>query len=102
MGNKKNAPLIDSDYPRPPEDKVRLKMLQELNQALSSGDAQSAVLHTGRLARDYSIGAIANGTGLNRAQLYRTLGEDGNPAFSSVVKIYDVMGLRMMVLPKYG
>ena len=101
MCPQKSAPKIQTTLPPPKEDPIRLRLIQELNQALSSGDSSACVLAVGRLARDHGLTDIAGGTGLNRAQLYRSLGEDGNPAFASILKVLDVMGLKISVVPKY-
>jgi probable addiction module antidote protein len=46
------------------------------------------------------IGAMANISGLNRQQLYRTLSTGGNPELRSLVKILGASGLRLYVIPK--
>lgn len=78
----------------------RAGMLAALNLALEKGDSPKAITAAGALAKDYSIAKIARETGLNRAQLYRSLGENGNPGLISMMRILDVMGLQIMVRPK--
>ena len=46
------------------------------------------------------IARIADLTGLNRQQLYRTLSENGNPELRSLSKILGVSGLRLAVVAK--
>ena len=46
------------------------------------------------------IAQLAQKTGLNREQLYRTLSERGNPELRSLVKILSASGLRLEVTPK--
>ena len=46
------------------------------------------------------VARIANLTGLNRQQLYRTLSEKGNPELRSLSKILGVSGLRFAVVAK--
>ena len=41
------------------------------------------------------VSKIAERTGLNRQQLYRTLSKDGNPELRSLTKILDASGLRL-------
>jgi probable addiction module antidote protein len=46
------------------------------------------------------VARIADLTGLNRQQLYRTLSETGNPELRSLSKILGVSGLRLAVVAK--
>ena len=46
------------------------------------------------------LARIADLTGLNRQQLYRTLSENGNPELRSLSKILGVSGLRLAVVAK--
>lgn len=46
------------------------------------------------------VAKIADLTGLNRQQLYRTLSENGNPELRSLSKILGVSGLRFAVVAK--
>ena len=46
------------------------------------------------------VARIADLTGLNRQQLYRTLSENGNPELRSLGKILGVSGLRFAVVVK--
>jgi probable addiction module antidote protein len=46
------------------------------------------------------VAKIADLTGLNRQQLYRTLSENGNPELRSLNKILGVSGLRLAVVAK--
>ena len=46
------------------------------------------------------VARIADLTGLNRQQLYRTLSENGNPELRSLSKILGVSGLRFAVVAK--
>ena len=46
------------------------------------------------------VARIADLTGLNRQQLYRTLSENGNPELRSLSKILGVSGLRLAVVAK--
>jgi probable addiction module antidote protein len=46
------------------------------------------------------MGAVAEDTGLTRQGLYRSLGETGNPEFSTVIKVLDSLDLDLSVQPK--
>lgn len=47
------------------------------------------------------VSRIAERTGLNRQQLYRTLSKDGNPELRSLTKILDASGVRLQFVA-YG
>jgi probable addiction module antidote protein len=42
---------------------------------------------------------LAKEIGVSRESLYKSLSEDGNPAFSTVLKIFRSFGLRLEVKP---
>jgi probable addiction module antidote protein len=42
---------------------------------------------------------IASQTGLSRESLYRALSVDGNPEFTTVLRIMEAMGLRLTAEP---
>jgi probable addiction module antidote protein len=46
------------------------------------------------------ISKIAERTGLNRQQLYRTLSRHGNPELRSLTRILDASGLRFVIAAK--
>ena len=43
---------------------------------------------------------IATDAGVSRESLYRSLSKDGNPRFSTIVKVLDAMGLAFRVVTK--
>lgn len=49
------------------------------------------------VAEAWRVSAVANEAGLSRETLYRTLSEDGNPRFSSLVGVLKAVGLRIRV-----
>lgn len=49
----------------------------------------------GDIARAKGMTEIAEATGLTREGLYRTLSKDGNPSFSSIVKVMKALGLKL-------
>lgn len=53
----------------------------------------------GEVARAEGMGKIAESAGVTREGLYRSLREDGNPSFSTVVKVLGSLGLRLEVRP---
>ena len=51
------------------------------------------------IARSQNMSALARDAGLNRAGLYKALSEDGNPSFTTVMKITRALGLRLRLEP---
>lgn len=51
----------------------------------------------GDIARAKGMTDVARDTGLSRESLYRALSENGNPGFSTVLKVVRVLGLRLRV-----
>jgi probable addiction module antidote protein len=68
-----------------------------LETALEEGDPAfiSAVL--GDIARSKGMTQMAKETGLARESLYRALSADGNTSFATVVKVINVLGLKMRI-----
>lgn len=54
----------------------------------------------GDTARAYSMHKIATEAGVSRESLYRSLSREGNPRFSTIVKVLDAMGLAFCVVTK--
>jgi probable addiction module antidote protein len=54
------------------------------------------ITHTlGVIARARGMSQIARKTGLGRESLYKALSPDGNPEFSTVLKVVRALGLRL-------
>ena len=51
------------------------------------------------IARSQNMSALARDAGLNRAGLYKAPSEDGNPSFTTVMKITRALGLRLRLEP---
>ncbi len=49
----------------------------------------------GDVARAKGMSQIAKDTGLSRESLYRSLSEKGNPELSTVMKVFEALGLRL-------
>ncbi len=49
----------------------------------------------GDIARGKGMSQIARETGLGRESLYKAFSPDGNPEFSTVLKVVRVLGLRL-------
>jgi probable addiction module antidote protein len=49
----------------------------------------------GDIARAKGMAQVAKDTGLSRESLYRALSENGNPSFSTVLKVAKALGVRL-------
>ncbi|WP_058187482.1 addiction module antidote protein [Terracidiphilus gabretensis] len=69
-----------------------------LNDILKDGDQAELLIMLRIMAKAFGgIQKIAEETGLNPTQLYRTLSSHGNPEFRSLAAILKAMGLRLAV-----
>lgn len=59
------------------------------------GDGSLIRAALGDLARARGMAQLARDTGLTREGLYKALSKDGNPEFSTVVKVIHALGLRL-------
>jgi probable addiction module antidote protein len=67
--------------------------------AFASGDEAAVAAALGVVARAQGMTELANATGFNRAQLYRTLSPAGHPTLASVLKIMAALGVRLQPVP---
>lgn len=51
------------------------------------------------VARSQNMSALARDAGLNRGNLYAALSEDGNPTLATLLKVANVLGLRLRLEP---
>jgi probable addiction module antidote protein len=70
-------------------------MAAYLEAALEEGDATLVAAALGDIARAKGMARIARETGLSRESLYRALSSEGNPEFSTVLKVVRALGLRL-------
>lgn len=70
-----------------------------LEAALEEGDSSLVVAALGDIARSKGMTQIARETGLGRESLYKALSLEGNPEFATVLKVLQVLGLRLHVVP---
>lgn len=49
----------------------------------------------GDIARTRGMTQVARDAGLSRESLYRSLSEDGNPSFATILKVARALGLRL-------
>ena len=70
-------------------------MAAYLEAALEDGDPALVAAALGDIARAKGMSQIARETGLGRESLYKALSPDGNPEFSTVLKVVRALGLRL-------
>ena len=66
-----------------------------LEAALDEDDPALVAAALGDIARAKGMSEIARQTGLGRESLYKALSADGNPEFSTVLKVIRALGLRL-------
>ena len=70
-----------------------------LEAAFEDGDPQLITAALGDVARSTGMTSIASTSGLGRESLYKALSSEGNPAFATVVKVVQSLGLQLSVVP---
>ncbi|TNC96346.1 MAG: hypothetical protein FD119_1653, partial [Stygiobacter sp.] len=66
-----------------------------LEAALEEGDAALVAAALGDIARARGMTEIARQTGLGRESLYKALSPEGNPEFSTILKVVRALGLKL-------
>ena len=79
--------------------KTQADMEAYLEAALEENDPGLIAAALGDIARAQGMSQIAKKTGLGRESLYKALSAQGNPEFSTVVKVVNALGLRLQVKP---
>ncbi len=64
-------------------------------------DSRTVIRALGTAARAYGMQKIADATGLQRQGLYKSLSDEGNPSFDTILKVMEAVGveLRPMARP---
>jgi len=89
---EKFTPYDTADY-LTDDDRVSAYLEAVLEEA---GDDPALIAQAlGTLARARNISQLARETGLTREGLYKALSADGNPSFSTVIKVAKALGLRL-------
>ncbi|MHB8789044.1 MAG: addiction module antidote protein [Desulfobulbaceae bacterium] len=69
--------------------------------AVLEEDDPGLVTHAlGVIARAKGMSQIARETGLGRESLYKALSSEGNPEFSTIVKVLKALGLQLHASPR--
>lgn len=70
-------------------------LAEYLSEALALEDPAYFQHALGAVARAKGMATIARKSGLGRQSLYKALSEDGNPEFSTVVKVLAALGIKI-------
>jgi len=76
-------------------------MAAYLEAALENGDPAVVMRALGTIARARGMSQIARATGLGRESLYKALSPEGNPEFSTVMKVVRALGLKLHAEPEH-
>ncbi len=90
MAKTKTRTYDAAEYLETPED-----MAAYLEAALEDGEPAVVMHALGTIARARGMSQIARETGLGRESLYKALSLDGNPEFSTVLKVVRALGLKL-------
>jgi len=71
------------------------ELTDAINAALAESDHRRFVDALGTYARRRGMSQIARDTGLARESLYRALSSEGNPEFSTILRVIAAIGLRL-------
>ena len=71
-----------------------------LEDAFSSGDLRLINKALSNVVRARNMTKLAQDIGVNRESLYKSLSEEGNPSFSTMLKIVDNLGLKLVPVMK--
>ena len=71
-----------------------------LNGAIEENDTETLFDVIGAIARSKGMMMIAKELGLSRESLYKSLSPEGNPSFSTVLKVLDILGYKMQIIQK--
>lgn len=87
--------LWDSAEHLKTEEDIQLYLEACLEEA---GDDPAFIVHAlGVIARARNMSQLARDTGISREGLYKALSPEGNPTFSTVVKVAKALGLKLTV-----
>ncbi|MEW6688524.1 MAG: addiction module antidote protein [Pseudomonadota bacterium] len=75
--------------------KTEADVVAYLEAALEDGDPALVAAALGDIARAKGMSEVAREAGLGRESLYKALSTDGNPEFSTVLKVVKALGLRL-------
>jgi probable addiction module antidote protein len=96
MAKTRTTPFDVADHLQIPEDMAAYldASLEEAN-----GDATLVAKALGDIARARGMSRVARDAGLSRESLYKALSGQRSPTFGTILKVVDVLGLKLHALP---
>ena len=76
------------------------EVIAYLQGAIEENDTETLYDVIGAIARSKGMMIIAKELGLSRESLYKSLSPRGNPSFSTIIKILDLLGYKMQIIAK--
>ena len=73
-----------------------------MTEALDTNEPGFIADALGVIARARGMSEVARDAGLSRESLYRTLSPEGNPELGTLLRVLNVLGLRLSVRPVQG
>lgn len=92
MGKTITTPYDTADYLKTGED---MTLYFEACLEEDPGDGSLIRVALGDIARARGMSQLARDTGLAREGLYKALSADGNPEFSTIMKVIKALGLKL-------
>ena len=89
-----------SDWDLADEIETREDVEGILEVALEENDPEFLFKVIGDIARSKGMAQIARDLNLNRESLYRSLSQEGNPSFITIIKVLDILGFQLSVKQK--
>jgi probable addiction module antidote protein len=80
--------------------KTRDDVIGYLEAALEENDTELLFAVIGDIARSEGMKQLAQELNLSREGLYRSFSKSGNPSFTTVIKLLDLLGYRIEVKQK--
>ena len=90
MAKIKTSPYDAAEYLETEED-----MAAYLEAALEDGEPGLIAAAIGDIARAKGMSQVARDAGMARESLYKALSADGNPEFSTILKVIKALGLKL-------
>ena len=94
MSKSKLTKWDSAEYLKTDED-----ILHYIEACLEENDPQLITHALGVIAKAKGMSQLARDTGMTREGLYKALSDDGNPEFSTVMKVIKGLGLKVSIQP---
>jgi probable addiction module antidote protein len=75
-------------------------IVENLSLALESGDTDYLLSIISAVCRSKGMAKLARQLNVSRVGLYKSLAPNGNPSFATVLKLIDLLGLKLKVEKK--